>query len=315
MSTLSPNIVVKKTDSPIHPSHHKAVFRSNNLIGDALNISPALAAWRAEHPGWEINIQTLPDHAACLYSRMGVNVKNVFTNEDDVVRHNPYEVAFDFDCGKSFQLGEHLKIHQARAYAQMLGVSLGPPVKEGEYDAAVRPIFKLTAEELNAVPERERGLILVSPFSRSCASREGKPPNKMLPWHVWQPIIRFLRTLGAPLAILGGPDDYAQALDFSADEYLTGRPLLEVAAIMRHARMLVSIDNGMGHLAASQETPTFLFYPACLGMHWIAPWGNRNAVICQLDPATIDAGSIMLVLRRSMEKLEEGYRRQLDVRW
>ena len=49
----------------------------------------------------------------------------------------------------------------------------------------------------------------------------------------------------------------------------------------------VTIDNGMAHLAASQKAKMILFYPACLGTHWIVPIGNPNMLqVIQLDPAS-----------------------------
>src|SRR6266567_4137568 len=69
-----------------------------------------------------------------------------------------------------------------------------------------------------------------------------------------------------PIRFLGAPSDmdtvnseslYAHNI-IRSGECMFGIPLNRLALIMQKARLLVTIDNGMSHLGASQETPTFL---------------------------------------------------------
>lgn len=263
----------------------RALFISKNLIGDALNIAPALRAWRMEHTpyDWDVDLLTLPDHVAEVYGKMGA-VVNVIYNEPI----EGYNFKHYFDISKAFAIGEQKKCCMVDAYCEMLGV-------RPNEDA---PTFTVTETE------HAKDLILISPFSRSCSSNEGKPPNKMLRWKDWRPIIRFLRTLG-PIGVLGGKADRTNELEVSEDEYFTGLPLNEVALMLRDCKLFVSIDNGMSHLAATQQTKHLLFYPACLGLHWAAPWGNLNMIPLQVDPAQADTAHLVSTTRRVARMLLE----------
>lgn len=260
----------------------RAIFRSANLIGDALYIQPALAAWVREHEDWEIDLLTLDDHVACLYEGMGLPIRLVF---DRMVKEYDYE--FDFDVNKAFKLGEEEKLHIVDAYAKMLGVTITETDRLPKY----------TPPE----GETEKGLILLSMFSRSCASREGKPPNKMLSWAHWLPILALLRQYG-PIGVLAGAQDNKAHLPVTEDEYYTGLSLETVARLLKDAKLLVTIDNGIGHLAATQGTPTILFYPQCLGMHWIVP-PSPKVFVYQMDPVVLSVADSMLMVREGLKRL------------
>lgn len=257
----------------------RVLFKSCNLIGDCLNISPALRAWHAKHPETDIDLLTLRDHVAGLYKRMGVPLNLIY----DTPAVEEYDFFFDFDVNAAFSLGELKKIHVTQAYAELLNV-----------DIAGMGLTYEPEEE-----EHEKGLILVSASSRSCASWEGKAPNKMLPWPVWAHILVLLRQYG-PVGILGGPQDRLP-LPVAEREYYLGQPLNRVALMLRDAKMLVTIDNGLAHLAASQKTKAVEFYPACLGKHWIIPMGNPDLLVYQMDPMRLQMEEAILVVRQGLK--------------
>ena len=275
-----------------------ALFVSKNLIGDALNISPAWRAWWALHKGKEqrIDLLTNPDQIAELYAVMGVPANIITTiSQEQALKSNRYDFVFNFDVARAFHLGIRNKIHIAQAYAHMLGVSID----------SVKPVCVLDDVAYSG-QESEKGCILLSPFSESCSSRKGLPPNKMLPVASWIPIIDYLRTFDRAIYVLGSARD-KPIPEFSLPEnhYLLGaRSLTEVARIMRErAAIIVTVDNGMSHLAASQELPTFLFYPSCLPVDWIVPRGNPHCSPMQLDPASCPPERILHVAREVIPRL------------
>jgi ADP-heptose:LPS heptosyltransferase len=271
----------------------RALFTSKNLIGDALYIQPALEEWAKAHPDWGIDLLTNDDHIASLYEGM---VPKFQKQEPGWPTSPVYQLVFEpkgsydfehvFDVSAAFSLGDKEKIHISTAYAKLLGYDVDPR----------RVKYTPTAAE-----DHQKGLILLSMQSNSCASRQGKPPNKMISWAHWLPILNMCRQV-SPIGVLGGPQERAK-LPVSEDEYYTGLPLEHVARMLRDARLLITIDNGIGHLAASQGTPTILFYPACLGLHWIVPSGNSDLLVCQIDPIAIQPAECQLIVRRGMEKL------------
>lgn len=243
----------------------RALFESKNLIGDALYIQPALKQWVVEHPGWDIDLLTLDDHITCLYRGMGVPLNIIFERSEV-----PYDFEHKFSVNDAFSLGDREKLHIAQAYMKLLGLSVPEQPPMVEYTPPEGP--------------REEGKVMLSIFSNSCASREGKPPNKMLSWAIWLAVLALARQLGDVL-VLGGPKDKGTApLPILDEEYYTDRDLPEVARTLGAAKLLITIDNGMGHLAATQGTPTILFYPKCLGKHWIIPSGNSSLMVFHIDP-------------------------------
>jgi ADP-heptose:LPS heptosyltransferase len=266
----------------------KALFISKNLIGDALFASPVLRKWHKQNPDFEITLQTLPDFISDVYKHFGVPLNVVFDA-------NPAEFDFvhTFDIGKAFSMGDELKIHAVEAYENCL---FGSFEKSQEKARDIKPVY-IPEEE-----EHERGLILISPFSRSCSSNEkGKAPNKMIPWPHWLQIVTLLRSYGS-IGVLGGESDRCP-LPIAEDEYFTGLPLNHVALLLRDAKLFVTIDNGMAHLASSQETKTIEFYPSCLGMHWAAPLGNPNIYLIHTDPAVISVGQAVYAVRQGISAL------------
>jgi hypothetical protein len=61
----------------------------------------------------------------------------------------------------------------------------------------------------------------------------------------------------------------------------------------------------MSHLAASQEMRQVLLYPACLGKHFIIPYGNPNLWVMQMEPILVQPGSIV---KDGLQRFVEAFR-------
>jgi ADP-heptose:LPS heptosyltransferase len=287
----------------------RALFKSINLIGDALYIGPALRAWiKQNHKDYRnLYMLTLNDHITPLYQGMirdmlGIEVSSFRTIFDE--RDAPdTDFKHTFDVSAAFKLSDAKKQHLATSYADMLAVQIGDKKSD------VKPIY---FPEPGASDPSLDGCILVSMFSASCSGRDPKcnyVPNKMLPWEKWRPMLTLLREKfpNTPIRFLGADTDkYTQGKDMIRDsEYLMGIPLNRLALIMQKAKLLVTIDNGMSHLAASQETPTFLMYPKALGLHYILPIGNPNLVFVHMNPVDVDPAYLENALDYAIRKFEK----------
>jgi ADP-heptose:LPS heptosyltransferase len=291
----------------------RALFESHNLIGDALCISAALRAWHRSHPEYEIDMLTDNNAVAELYRGMGVPLKVVFGRMDEVkvayigLPKVPvtieYDFEFNFNVNKAFEICNQKKCHLAQGYADLLGVKLGDSAADlgPFYDP---PYNEEDNEWVSRVPQ---DAILIAPFSRSCSSHDGKPPNKCLPWVKWKPILRFLRTLNKPIRVTGSADERADELGFSEEEYLTGMPLRALARAMKEHRiyLAVTVDNGLSHLAGSQKVPQILYYPMCLGLHYACPWSNPFVMPIHVDPAVAEPAQIVWSTKQAFTMLEE----------
>lgn len=264
----------------------RALFTSKNLIGDGLYIQPALEKWVEQHQGWEIDLLTNDDHITDMYTRMGIpNLRIVFDRY-----YKEYDFEFNFDVSEAFKISDQYKAHISIAYGMMLGVEVLPNTK-----------VKYIPSDLD---DHEKGLIMFSCFSNSCASRKGEPPNKMISWSHWLPILTICRQMSnnGRVIMLGGPGEKA-ALPMDDSEYYLGIPLDRVARMMRDSKLVITIDNGMGHLAATQGAPTVLFYPKILGTHYIVPSGNSKLRMIQMDPNQLEVYQAVDFVRLSMRSL------------
>ena len=88
-------------------------------------------------------------------------------------------------------------------------------------------------------------------------------------------------------------------------ECMFGIPLNRLALIMQKAKLLVTIDNGMAHLGASQETPTWLMYPRCLGPHYILPVGNPNLEWVNMETNYVNPAHLDHSLRYAINKFKD----------
>lgn len=262
----------------------KALFKSHNLLGDGINIGPALLKWHEKNARPDVFMDVLPDYTKVMYERMGLPVTFAENTDPSV-----YDFFFKFDCNEAFKLGETKGIHITHAYADLLGVDIGDSLY------SYRPRFDVEEED------HEKDLVLLSLFSRSCTSQQGGRPNKMLPWNKAATVMEYLRQFGK-IGILGAPGDRAP-IEATEDEYFTGLPLNKVALMLRDCRFLLTIDNGLSHLSASQKTKSVVLYPRCLSPNWIAPIGNPNARIIQIDPATVVMTDLMWNIRYAIEDL------------
>lgn len=294
----------------------KALFKSVNLIGDALYISAALRAWiRAHDSNWDIYIETINDHTLPLYSGMAQDLASVAVNceyqdEDQITGEKwNWDFKHTFDVNEAFKLSHTKQQHLAQSYADLLEVDIGKDIG---------PFFTplgMLAEWVHDV-QKLKDCILISMFSASCASREGKRANKMISWEKWKPMLKTLRDRykDNPILMLGAPTDKlpVEMETWCHEHYIDrmhGIPLNKLAWIMKGAKLLVTVDNGMSHLAASQKCPTYLFYPKCLGLHYILPIGNPNLVYIHMDPPTVSAAQLNHVLNYACDRFEKSVQR------
>lgn len=293
------------------------LFKSNNLIGDGLYTSGALRSWLKAHytPGDIVYMQTLPDHIQHLYPGMvrdmNIDMKIVYERPE-----LPFEFEHVFDVTPAFVISNKEKVHIAEAYAKLLGVEL-EGVGRLKLKPTYIPEYNEDTEGHNLEIVDLHDCILISMYSMSCSSRGNTPgpPNKMIPWEKWKPMIELLRkefpksqirTLGSEHDTQMTPMEFRRFLLGNYVEPMHAIPLNRLAIIMQNAKLLVTIDNGMGHLAASQGLNTFLMYPRALMPHYIVPFGNLKMDYIHIDPVAVSVGRLVSGLEYTIKRVKEG---------
>lgn len=306
----------------------RALFVSHNLVGDGLYISQALRQWIKQHKYESIYILTLNDYVAPLYEGMVRDLLGEYCSSFRTIFNRgqcqePIDFEHTFDVSKAFQVSDEKKMHISQAYADILGVTLPDPFPQCTkpiYIIDNSPFFQSLDTHDVEIDEAlyefiKQEPILISMFSASCRSRDPKRshegPTTMLPFIKWKPIVNLLRERfpDTPIRFLGSPTDmlpngYAEGI-VQPGEYMLGIPLNRLALIMKHSKMVVTVGNGMSHLAASQGAPAFVLYQRCLGPHYIMTWGNENLLDwMHMDPGTVNPREIYYRLSKVIEKMQ-----------
>lgn len=282
----------------------KVLVRSVNLIGDALYTSCAMRDYLAAYPDTHFTVLTLQDHVTPMYSQFGLPITVVTDMHDNIewLEESRFDAIFDLGAGVHGALADSvLKTEKKYLHiAQCYGRTMGVDVKD--FRPTYRPVGELADETL-------RGAIFISPFSMSCTSqdphRPGLPPNKMLPWSTWGLILRLLRTFNLPIRCLGAKDSRAPMLTLSEEEYYTGVPMNDVALALQHCKMLVCVDNGMGHIGATLSRPVVVFYPKVLPVSFMGQVYNSRSVIIPMDPAATPPLNLFLSAKDGIDQCLE----------
>jgi len=292
----------------------RALVISKNLIGDALNAGVAIREWfRLKREDFdEIDLLTNQDHVTRIYHGLGVKWDMVYTgypDPEDITFGKGYtfDKIYNLGAGEAGAYCDQQKCHIIEGFCNQLGID--PPRVDTIQDRLgtfkAYHLFYNPWQTLNSLETKiDEDLVLFSPFSASCSSqKDNQPPNKMLKPDHWVPIINFLRTLG-PIRMLGAPSDRPhESWQLSEEEILTGVRLDLLAATMKKAKLIITIDNGMGHLASSQDAKHILLYPMVLSLNFIIPWGANFTIPIQMEPTQVQPQQLMWSIQKAARHL------------
>jgi hypothetical protein len=173
-------------------------------------------------------------------------------------------------ASKAWQAGIN-DLHMAQGHMRYLGLPTIPP-----------HMLNLEYEKWDVVPYD----FLISPYSRSNYMN-----NKLWPYDRWQQVINWLNSKGMNVAVLGAGEDPAEV--FTGVEYLFNCKLNIVAShIERVNKAILTIDNGISHLAAFLKAPHFGLMPQCLPPNWITDQGP-NSVWLREEPLNITVDEVI----------------------
>ncbi len=147
-----------------------------------------------------------------------------------------------------------------------LAEHLGLPVNGFEMAVHYGPAEAERAGELIHAHGLEAGYVALCPFTTR--------PQKHWLAPRWAELASRLRTdLGLPAILLGGPADRAAALEIQSTVPISSAPilkvptnlagetsLLEAAALIHRAALVVAVDTGLGHMGIAFARPSLLLF-------------------------------------------------------
>lgn len=159
------------------------------------------------------------------------------------------------------------------------------------------------------VPDFVRGSTLIHPGAGS--------PARHWPIERWAAVVRWELQRGGSVVITGGPGEEARASKLAAltglsqDRIFAGRTgILELAAIVSAARKLLTVDNGIAHLAVAVRTPSVVLFGPMPPSRWGPPphlpqhrvlWAGMTGEPYALEP---DPGLLKICVQEVIREIE-----------
>jgi ADP-heptose:LPS heptosyltransferase len=306
----------------------RVLLISNTALGDTLFSTPAIRALKERYPAWELEVLahrvfgallTHNPHVAKIWMYPGRN-RRLLTLVGDLRRRNydlavilhgndpeatllaylsgaPYIIgsarsplAFVYSAAVAFTDPDEHAIERRLDYMRLLGADTA----DKRMDLFLSPeelerAEAILTEHFGAIPPR---LLALHPT--------GSDPYKWWPGASFIELGNFLyESYHAPLLIISGTADREQAeaiaAQLAAPALVTGGryPLLTVAALLSHSRLLVANDSGPLHLGLALGVPTLGLLgaddPRRVGPYGVE-WGvalHKRAEICNLEPCLL----------------------------
>jgi ADP-heptose:LPS heptosyltransferase len=278
----------------------KLILDCFNLIGDSLYLLKPVERFLCLYAKDVVGLVVHPGLAHEMYfNSLGIEVE-FFNHVDDATKQFPEATVLHLSAGQAgdyaFNERNHVSgksIHISEAYAALLGIDL-----KGDFS----PSKAWTRVDFNV----SRDIIAVSPFSRSCTRHSTGIPNKTLDEYKWENIIRYLRRQDKRVIVLAGPGDVFKTNSVPLDDYFTASSLLELELFLKSCALLVTVDNGLGHIASVLDTPMISLWPKVSSMDFIGPRFSPKTTFLQLDPNTATSAQILCGLRQFAKVLLNG---------
>jgi hypothetical protein len=135
---------------------------------------------------------------------------------------------------------------------------------------------------------------LISPF---CVTKV----DKIIKLEVWEKVINYLKNNGYTVAIICKSKDEGEKVLENVN-YIEGQPIEIVANYLKKVKKaIITIDNGISHLAHIIDVPHLLLYPAIWPIWWVNNL-NQNAVVVQDSPRNFDENRIINLINEKILK-------------
>jgi len=233
----------------------KLVLVSPAKIGDTLIATPAIRAWRRAHSRGELTVCCPPASPA-----------------HDVLLGNPYIDSLRIATADEASAlpGEHVVLdpgvaldaawRNGRPFAWNFGRMLGVEIDSLRYDFAITELERREGEAACRELGLGRPVVVVARHSASCESNVPaiRRANKCIDNFYWALCAEELARRGyVPLAVGSEAELFDARYERWCGERCYGRPLRLIASICAQSAAVLTVDNGIRHLAAAAGANLF----------------------------------------------------------
>lgn len=139
---------------------------------------------------------------------------------------------------------------------------------------------------------------VIAPFSRSCASHRGFRANKTLAHERWSLVIGWLRRVGFAPLVLQAPDEQWGGAEV---ETVEAASLADLVDILSQARLVITVDNGIGHVASALGCRTVIVWPPVSDLNFIGPVWNPRTALIPCRPERLRADQLLTLIRKEID--------------
>lgn len=276
----------------------RIILDCTNLLGDSLYLLRPVQAY----------IEQYPDTVNAIVADKGLPLEmfeacfgkdvDVYDSVDIAKKYNPEATVLNLSAGQaghiSFTHSQKMQqspLHISEAFAKILGCDL-------KGDAKPLTDWAVLKKDI------PRTILAISPFSKSCARHTNETPNKTLDDYKWEYIIRYLRRQGMGVKVIAGPGDKLKSNSVPLNDYYTAKNLQELEHFLKSCALLITVDNGLGHLASILNTPMIYLWPEVSSVDFIYPrFGNKTCCVHIGNPNTAQPAAILTGIRMYAKRL------------
>lgn len=276
----------------------KIILNCTNLLGDSLYLLRPVQVYMQQYPDVVVHIVADPGLAFELF--VGCFGEIVLNNLELAKEYQPTATVITLSAGTAGEISfkdnrsnPSRQMHMSEAYAQMLNVDLGNDIAPPK-------------DWHRVVEEQPKKWIAISPFSRSCSRHSGETPNKTLDDSKWEFIIRYLRRQGYPVKVIAGPNDKLKVNSVPVNDYFTASSLYELELFIKQCALVISLDNGLGHIASALNVPMISLWPKVSNHQFIAPRFGDKTVFVLMEPNSATPAMLLSGIRRFARPLLGG---------
>src|SRR5688572_3147334 len=271
-----------------------ALFISYNALGDTLCTTPSLRAFRKKNPEEFIVyvaqnstfsrvLEGNPDIDLTLYSEVLYANRGVDNLGENWLRSLPLDLqepasVHHFYLAAALDQPDSLQTHIATNFARKLGVELD----------STRPTVRVSKQERNAVaPFIRKPYAVFSMNSVTNPARDsGTGGVKDWPADNWFKLALWLRNeANLDVFAIGAENDPQYQTPLLRN--LFGLPVKLTAALIEGAECLITLENGIAHLAAGLDAPTVVIYSSSFPRGWAEHQGLSRTKVLYGDPQAL----------------------------
>jgi ADP-heptose:LPS heptosyltransferase len=266
----------------------KAIFVGYNALGDTLCTTPVVRAFRQANPGVCI-VYVVHNAAYCRVLDANPSIDLVLYN-DALGQHGLSQCTVEWARTLPLELRERTWLYRfdIQQVAQREGafnehISLGFSKLLNIPIDSVKPDLFLTEADRRVADLFDRGrAVMFSMHSRANPPRpDGRGGAKDWPLERWSALAELVYAWGYDVIAVGAEQDLRPAIPHV--RHLYGLPIRVVAALIERSACLVTLENGIAHMAAALDAPMVELYSNIVPLAWANPVASTRAHVLYGD--------------------------------